>query len=144
MPSKSLRPCKYSGCKELVTTGYCDNHKAEKHQRYDRYRGSSASRGYDARWRRYREVFLKGHPLCECEDCKREGMIIPATVVDHIIPHKGNYKMFWDTKNHQAMSKACHDKKTASEDGGFGNAKNKSKKLVASELHGVLNTNYGK
>jgi 5-methylcytosine-specific restriction enzyme A len=28
--------------------------------------------------------------------------------------------LFWDRNNWQAMAKACHDKKTASEDGGFG------------------------
>jgi len=115
--------CRHSGCKALVETGYCEKHTKDK-QSYDRYRGSAAERGYDARWRRYRTVFLKGHPLCECEDCKKNGWIIPATVVDHIIPHKGNYDLFWDPKNHQAMSKQHHDIKTASEDGGFGNGRN--------------------
>lgn len=32
-------------------------------------------------------------------------------------------KLFWDSANWQAMNKECHDRKTASEDGGFGNAK---------------------
>ncbi len=43
-----------------------------------------------------------------------------ATVVDHIVPHKGDQQLFWDTRNWQSMSKPCHDKKTAKEDGGFG------------------------
>jgi 5-methylcytosine-specific restriction protein A len=30
-------------------------------------------------------------------------------------------KLFWDKRNHQALCKRCHDEKTASEDGGFGN-----------------------
>lgn len=47
-----------------------------------------------------------------------------ATIVDHIIPHKGNMELFWDRDNWQAMSKECHDKKTAREDGGFGNSRN--------------------
>lgn len=121
MPGKALRPCRHTGCRELVTTGYCIKHKQEKHQRYDRYRGSSASRGYDARWRRYREEYLKGHPLCV--ECLKTNMITAATVVDHIIPHKGDNNLFWDAQNHQALCKGCHDRKTASEDGGFGNAK---------------------
>lgn len=62
------------------------------------------------------------HPLCECEECKELNRLLPATVVDHIIPHKGDKILFWDPKNHQAMSKKCHDRKTAREDGGFGNA----------------------
>jgi 5-methylcytosine-specific restriction protein A len=46
---------------------------------------------------------------------------VPAIVVDHIIPHKGNYKLFWDKSNWQSLCKSCHDKKTAREDGAFGN-----------------------
>jgi len=30
-------------------------------------------------------------------------------------------KLFWDRNNWQSMAKACHDRKTAAEDGGFGN-----------------------
>jgi 5-methylcytosine-specific restriction protein A len=30
-------------------------------------------------------------------------------------------KLFWDRANWRAMSKQCHDRKTAREDGGFGN-----------------------
>ena len=29
-------------------------------------------------------------------------------------------KLFWDSNNWQSMSKQCHDRKTATEDGGFG------------------------
>lgn len=43
-----------------------------------------------------------------------------ATVVDHNIPHKGNKVLFWDVSNWQSLCKACHDAKTAREDGGFG------------------------
>jgi 5-methylcytosine-specific restriction protein A len=59
--------------------------------------------------------------LCQCPDCQ-EGKIrlTPATVVDHRIPHKGDKQLFWDSTNWQAMSKPCHDRKTAREDGGFG------------------------
>ncbi|ETR05275.1 HNH endonuclease domain protein [Acinetobacter baumannii UH6907] len=31
-------------------------------------------------------------------------------MVDHIVPHRGDDKLFWDTKNHQALCKLCHDK----------------------------------
>ncbi|MGN8738508.1 HNH endonuclease signature motif containing protein [Bilifractor sp. HCP3S3_D3] len=36
----------------------------------------------------------------------------PATVVDHIVPHRGDPKLFWDRSNWQALCKRCHDKKT--------------------------------
>ena len=83
-------------------------------------RPSAASRGYGTRWRKARKMFLNKHPLCQCIECVGQGLIRAATVVDHIIPHKGNQALFWDQGNWQAMAKKCHDKKTASEDGGFG------------------------
>jgi 5-methylcytosine-specific restriction protein A len=43
-----------------------------------------------------------------------------AEVVDHKIAHRGDQALFWDQSNWQSMSKICHDKKTAREDGGFG------------------------
>jgi 5-methylcytosine-specific restriction protein A len=46
-----------------------------------------------------------------------------ATVVDHILPHRGDRVLFWDRSNWQALSKKCHDRKTAEHDGGFGNAR---------------------
>jgi 5-methylcytosine-specific restriction protein A len=45
---------------------------------------------------------------------------MPATVVDHIKPHRGNQESFWDSDNWRAMCKRCHDIKTVKEDGGFG------------------------
>ncbi len=65
---------------------------------------------YNARWRRYRLEFLQENPLCVCADC--EGKTTPATVVDHIVDHRGNYELFWNADNHQALAKRCHDRKT--------------------------------
>lgn len=43
-----------------------------------------------------------------------------AIIVDHIIPHRGDMKLFWDEDNWQSLCKHCHDVKTAKEDGGLG------------------------
>lgn len=43
----------------------------------------------------------------------------PVEVVDHIIPHRGDDRLFWAEWNLQALSKSQHDTKTATEDGGF-------------------------
>lgn len=97
--------CKYPRCSELTHEVYCDEH-AEHRREADKFRASASKRGYDARWRRYRKNFLAKHPLCvECGGL--------ATEVDHIIDHRGSYKLFWDTDNHQALCKSCHSKKTA-------------------------------
>lgn len=130
MPDKPLRPCNKLGCSQLTRTKYCDKHQADRDaakQNSDNNRESSARRGYDRPWRRYREQYLAQHPWCECERCK--GKYYPASVVDHIVPHKGNKDLFWDPNNHQALAKRCHDRKTASEDGGFGRVPPTSKKL---------------
>ncbi len=76
----------------------------------DRVRGGADARGYDARWRRARKAFLERHPLCA--ECQREGKLTPATVVDHIVPHRGDQRLFWDKTNWQPLCKDCHDKKT--------------------------------
>ncbi|WAH38608.1 HNH endonuclease [Alicyclobacillus dauci] len=118
MPSKPMKPCSQPGCSALTREQYCENHKQYTRE-HDCYRGTSAQRGYDSRWRKARLAYLKKHPLCA--ECEREGSLTPATVVDHIVPHKGDKKLFWDKNNWQPMCKPHHDAKTAKEDGGFGN-----------------------
>lgn len=69
---------------------------------------------YDrARWREGRERFLRYNPLCV--RCKADDRVVPAQVVDHIEPHRGDEKLFWDETNWQALCKRCHDRKTALE-----------------------------
>ena len=76
----------------------------------DRLRGGADTRGYNAQWRRVRLAFLRKYPLCV--ECRKEGRLVPATVVDHIIPHRGDQKLFWDESNWQALCKHHHDAKT--------------------------------
>ena len=81
-------------------------------------RPNSTERGYNSRWQRARRVFLKKNPLCV--ECQRAGITERATTVDHIVPHKGNQKLFWNRSNWRAMCEACHNRATALYDGGFG------------------------
>ncbi len=74
-------------------------------------REQAHDRGYDWRWRRFRLAFLREHPLCA--ECERNGMVQPATVVDHIEPHRGDRTKFWQTGNHQSLCATCHNRKTA-------------------------------
>ena len=136
MPNVAPRPCKQPGCRQLTASGaYCSAHAKQHRQQADARRGSSTERGYGYKWQQASKKFLRAHPLCQCEDCQ-EGKVRlrPASVVDHKIPHRlkdalnsGDkirigkaQKLFWDQGNWQAMNKQCHDKKTASKDGGFG------------------------
>ncbi|MBP5461861.1 MAG: HNH endonuclease [Lachnospiraceae bacterium] len=109
MPRSPLRPCRFPGCPNLCKTGtYCDVHNKDNSS--DAWRGSSTERGYDGRWRKARDRFLRLHPLCV--ECLKEDKYTPATVVDHIIPHRGDQKLFWDENNWQALCKKHHDEKT--------------------------------
>ena len=118
MPRKPKRPCSYPGCPELTSERYCSKHRKEIDNKYDKT-SRPFKKLYNSRWRNLRKQFLKEHPLCE--ECKREGVVTAAEVVDHIIPHKGNEKLFWDESNWQSLCKHHHDVKTAKEDGRFGN-----------------------
>lgn len=110
MPTKPLKPCRHPGCPKLTAGIYCEEHEAI--HRNDRV--SSSGRGYDSRWRKYRSRYLKAHPLCV--RCQEQGRLVKAAVVDHIVPHRGDARLFWDESNWQAMCKHCHDSKTMTED----------------------------
>lgn len=81
-------------------------------------RQSAAERGYDNKWRKARASYLKHNPLCV--HCLAESRTTSASVVDHIKPHKGDKKLFWDVSNWQSLCRYHHNVKTAKEDGGFG------------------------
>ena len=51
-----------------------------------------------------------------CAHCLRQGVIEPATDVDHVIPHQGDEELFWRGEL-QSLCKSCHSHKTAEEQG---------------------------
>lgn len=114
MPYRPMVPCQHPGCSALVPPGqkYCDKHKA-LHPEYTR---SAHRRGYGSRWERESKKFLEAHPLCVRCMQKDPPRYVKATVVDHIIPHRGDPKLFWDRSNWQPLCKRCHDQKTRNED----------------------------
>jgi 5-methylcytosine-specific restriction protein A len=96
--------------------------KRERDHDYARQRDPASRALYRSkRWRAERAAFLHEHPLCA--ECHRHGAIVPASVVDHIDPHRGNETVFWDRNRWQALCASCHGRKTASHDGGFGNTR---------------------
>jgi 5-methylcytosine-specific restriction enzyme A len=92
--------------------------EAARKRAYDAAR-PARSAIYGRRWRKLRAAYLATHPLCEC------GCGYAATVVDHRRPHLGDPALIYAWDNLQAMTKACHDRKTAARDGGFGNPSRK-------------------
>ena len=57
-------------------------------------------------WRKSRAMFLRSRPFCVY--CHDKGLRVRATVVDHIKPHDGDQKLFWDTRNWQPLCASCH------------------------------------
>jgi len=110
MPTKPKRPCKHPSCPRLTNDLYCEQHT----KLHTSDRASSFERGYSSQWQRARKHFLTKHPLCS--KCERNGKLTPATVVDHIKPHRGDAVLFWDEGNWQPLCKKCHDRKTRTQD----------------------------
>lgn len=73
-----------------------------------------------AHWTNLRHLVLARDPVCVI--CERNA----SAVADHIVPHKGVWALFCDLLNLQGLCDACHSKKTAKEDGGFGNRQSPS------------------
>lgn len=80
-------------------------------------RPSASARGYGRSWQKASKAYLDAHPLCA--ECDRQGDLVSATCVDHVIPHKGNMVLFWDSSNWQSLCAHHHSVKTA-QDGAFG------------------------
>ena len=82
----------------------------ESDRRHDAVRRSRHSwrRWYklDA-WQRLRRTVLIATPLCA--RCERIGATVPATVVNHITPHRGDWRLFTSLENLEAVCEPCHN-----------------------------------
>lgn len=103
MPTKAPRIC---GCGNIIPVNEqcaCQAQaNKERRKRNDASRPTAAQRGYDHEWQKYRAEFLRKNPKCARCGAK-------ATVVDHIVPHKGNKHLFWLEANHAALCAKCHN-----------------------------------
>lgn len=108
MPRK---PC--VSCGTLIALGRprCPECERAKRKRYEASRGNAGQRGYGAAWRKLCKEMLQAAPYCQCG--RR------ADTVDHIVPRRRGGT---DAPgNLETMCRPCHSRKTAKEDGGFGN-----------------------
>lgn len=104
MPIRTPYVCK---CSRVVPAGVrceCSRKLArERKARFDDVRPSARERGYNSRWEKARATWLLKNPVCSWPGCSE-----PATVVDHIIPHRGDQKLFWDSESNWAGLCAHH------------------------------------
>lgn len=82
---------------------------------------SHASRTHSAiyqtrEWKADRLAHLTANPICKGKDstCEKDGIVVPATVSDHIIPVERGGAM-WEWSNRQPLCASCHNKKSARE-----------------------------
>jgi 5-methylcytosine-specific restriction protein A len=114
MPFAAKVPCK--GCGRPVHGRYCD--ACLQAGKGKEQRATAAQRGYGARWQKTSRAYLLAHPIAVDYFGTHGDRVYAAVVVDHIIPHRGDMKLFWDPNNWQGLTKRDHDRKTALEDGG--------------------------
>jgi 5-methylcytosine-specific restriction enzyme A len=62
---------------------------------------------YNTRWNKLRLYHLARNPLCA--RCAKEGKLVGAGIVHHVIPHKGDKKLAYDPKNLESLCKRHHD-----------------------------------
>jgi 5-methylcytosine-specific restriction protein A len=113
---KARKPCNVDGCPDLAVPGRgrCEGHEAQA----DRARGTSHSRGYGARHRRFRRRVLKRDPVCVL--CEQR----VATVADH---HPHSLQSLteqgldpYDPSRGRGLCAPCHGRETARlQPGGF-------------------------
>lgn len=112
MPMSPLSPCGSPGCQAVCRRRLCPAHERVARRDLDARRGSPASRGYGAAWRRLARALLRESPACS--RCGNE-----AQLVDHIVPKRDGGTD--DASNLQPLCRPCHGLKTNRADGGFGN-----------------------
>lgn len=64
-------------------------------------------------WQRIRARQLTEEPYCE--RCLPRGQAVPATVVNHKVPHEGNWDLFIRGP-FESLCKTCHDSEVQSEE----------------------------
>ena len=112
MPYRAKKRCNQPGCANLIDhpKTRCDRHRLPAKQNQNRKMYHKANKYFysSSKWRKFREMFLRLHPLCIGYRHQCDGL---ATIVDHIVPiADGGAKL--DTANCQPLCASCHSRKT--------------------------------
>lgn len=114
MPSAGghLKLCN-CGCGRVLAPGQRCPRRAKEYDarraKADAKRPSASARGYDNKWTKARATYLLSHPTCaRCP--------APAVMVDHVIRHDGDQRLFWDKNNWQGLCAFHHNVAKQSEE----------------------------
>lgn len=120
MPHLPKKPCRYPGCPNLTNETYCEIHKKQANKEYNQYQRDKFSKTFynTPKWREIRKLKLTQSPFCE--ECRKNGTIVKATIVDHIKPIKQGGEPY-ALDNLQSLCWSCHSRKSIIEGSRFGN-----------------------
>jgi 5-methylcytosine-specific restriction protein A len=94
----SLQP----GCPLIVKGGRCTLHaKRHNHETRKLY--------HLRRWEKDLRPRVLADQAYSCAIC---GQVALSLHADHVIPHDGNPRLFWDRNNLQALCPTCHARKS--------------------------------
>lgn len=109
MPYSPRRGCAYGNCPNRAVPGsqYCEEHKKLTDKQYNDYsRRPEIKKKYRNHWRKIRERYYSMHPYCE--QCFKEGKMVLADEVHHIIPvSRGGTH---EASNLMSLCRSCHNK----------------------------------
>jgi 5-methylcytosine-specific restriction endonuclease McrA len=135
VPGALLRPCAGIACPNLVEAGRCPACR----RGVEATRGSAASRGYDAGWRRFKVWFIHqlikhgivpacgarwpGQPSTGDSRCHAEGRLVADDLhLDHTPPltdaERHDPRAVCDPLRVQLLCESCHNTKTNREHSG--------------------------
>jgi 5-methylcytosine-specific restriction protein A len=103
MPSAPPRYC--NACRGFHV-GVCGTRRRQEKRHH-----TGPGVNYGRKWGKARLAYLAEHPFCV--DCAPA--LLPATEVDHIVPHRGDHGLFWDVTNWAGRCKSHHSAKTRRE-----------------------------
>ena len=115
MPIRSKKTCATPGCAEVTHAVRCAAHT----KMAEKMKGTSAQRGYDARWRIARGCALRRDSYL-CQACLKKGRPQEATEVHHLRPISEAPELRLDLDNLQSLCGPCHREISEREHGFFG------------------------
>lgn len=116
MPTFPPNICNSLQCQQHVVAGsaFCEQHKRKPRERAQSREGAHMYRG--STWKSLRAAQLSRQPLCGA--CMGRGMVVMATVVDHVFPWRQISDAAFRESELQSLCWECHSMKTGLEQKG--------------------------
>ncbi len=90
----------------MSRTPFVRQREVERKRRAEERRPNARERGYNHRWGKASRLHRQENPLCRY--CERVGLIVPADLVDHLYPHRGDEIIFWCDYFWVSSCQPCH------------------------------------